>query len=85
MKMTKEDYNLLKEAIIKQGKLEDLQATHNEVISGTQGKDKEMLFRWEIFWRVNVQSKIKTLLMHGYTDNHIDTALKQIFKEIRIK
>jgi len=46
-------------------------------------KDIDMRFRWDCFWSRNLSEWVRTTLYPiGINDDHIDTALKNIIKEL---
>jgi len=87
MKMTKRNYEYLKEAIQDAIK-------HAERVSGKSIEQwrqeylrdglTEKRFRWDLFWmsKSYIQPILWDKILDGLMDDHIDTALKRIVKEL---
>lgn len=77
MKITKQDYSLLKQAIV------DIPSSVAKIKWYLSQSDKQ--YRWMLFHYVNVPSEFKFGYLHEYlNDEHIDTALRRIVKEIKV-
>jgi hypothetical protein len=73
MKMTKEHYGVLEEAIREViNKYPDMQQAYKE-----QGFSS-MRYRWDLYHSINRSRSFKIELYTYLNDNHIDTALKRI-------
>ena len=74
MKIKREDYDLLRQAVF--GTLKKYPGIREEYRK--QGLS-DMRFRWDLLWRSNLNFSS----MYSYlNDDHIDTALRRIVKEI---
>lgn len=71
MKMTKEDYEILKSEIKPYFSVELMDEYKNKGLS-------EERFRWDLVWRSKTDIG---KFYHYLNDNHIDTALRRIVKE----
>ena len=77
MKITKEHYSILKSKIA--------ELPRNEVLKHKSlqlGKDIDKRFRWDLFHKASLSRFAVTELYHYVNDDHIDTALKNIIKEL---
>ena len=77
MKMTKEHYNRIKTAIASIPRELALEHKSKEL-----GKDKAMRFRWDMFIAAKLSTFASDELYQYLNDDHIDTALKSVIKEL---
>ena len=77
MKMTKEHYNRIKTAIASIPRELALEHKSKEL-----GKDKAMRFRWDMFIAAKLSIFASDELYSYLNDDHIDTALKAVMKEL---
>ena len=77
MKMTKEHYNRIKTAIASIPRELALEHKSKEL-----GKDKAMRFRWDMFIAAKLSTFAGDELYSYLNDDHIDTALKAVMKEL---
>ncbi len=89
MKIKKEQYDFIKvnfEHVINKAGYEKVKEYHANILKGEIGKDKEKLFRWNMLHYCKIDTFICDTLYRtfGINDNHIDTALKAIVKELNI-
>ena len=77
MKMTKEHYQHIKTAI--EAIPRELALEHK---SKELGKDKAMRFRWDMFIAAKLSAFASDELYQYLNDDHIDTALKSVIKEL---
>ena len=75
--MTIEHYNQVKAAIASIPR--DLALEHK---SKGLGKDKAMRFRWDLFIAAELSTFASDELYQYLNDDHIDTALKSVIKEL---
>lgn len=82
MKIKSEHYNRIKQAI--EAIPEQTRKNHYESLkSDTRIKDIDKRFRWDCFNYAGLTSFACNTLYNYLDDNHIDTALKSIIKEIK--
>ncbi len=79
MKITTEHYNTLKLGIANLDREKVLAHKALEL-----GKDKAMRFRWDLFHAAKLSHFASDNLYSYLGDNHIDTALKSIVKELEL-
>jgi hypothetical protein len=80
MKMTNEHYNRLK---TRMSNFKPFIEKHREnIIKENKAQDIDKRLRWDIFYASKMH-EIYSYQEFDYTDNHIDTALKKIMKEIQ--
>lgn len=89
MKVTKKDYEDLKQAIEEVLVI----ATFNSALAYKESlskdarvKDYNIRFRWDLFWaipRVKSQPIVESIYTYA-NDDHIDTALKHIVKDLSL-
>jgi hypothetical protein len=79
MKIKLEHYNHLKNEIAKLNRDQVLAHKALEL-----GKDKAMRFRWDLFHAAKLSHFASDNLSSYLNDNHIDTALKGIVKELEL-
>lgn len=80
MKMTPEHYEKLKAMMMP---MADRVPGHRlSLIADPRVKDMEMRVRWDWFWASKPGDFVTKELYEYLDDRHIDTALKQIMKEI---
>ena len=77
MKMTLEHYNQVKAAIASIPRELALEHKSKEL-----GKDKDMRFRWDLFIAAKLSTFASDELYQYLNDDHIDTALKSVIKEL---
>ena len=84
MKFTKEHYALLRVAI---GRLRELSPSVTAKTYVDSGLSPER-FRWDSFWAATALTsgsvdgpELRRIISKNYSDNHIDTALRRIWKE----
>ena len=77
MKMTLEHYNQVKAAIASIPRELVLEHKSKEL-----GKDKDMRFRWDLFIAAKLSTFASDELYQYLNDDHIDTALKSVIKEL---
>lgn len=85
MKITKAHYNHMKEAIatkIQDTPVTDLAAYKEALKTDTRVKDINVRFRWDLFHAAKLSTYASKELYSYCNDNHIDTALKAIMKEL---
>jgi hypothetical protein len=88
MKMKPEDYAALKAAVIRKVETHDREKikAHRETLKKDQRvKDLEMRYRWDIMNLKTHYAENNALfdIFYRYlNDNHIDTALKRVIKEL---
>ena len=81
MKITDETYTKLLNAI--RPLADKLKAHENAIISsGKMPKNMAVRVRWDAFWSVKGYEMIPQSEKKELKDNHIDTALRSIMKEI---
>lgn len=87
MKIKVEHYKILKQLI------KDVKTTHGltklleykeSLKNDSRVKDLDKRFRWDLFWEIKAaeRSKLVDDLYEYMNDDHIDTALKNIVKEV---
>lgn len=79
MKIKPEHYDIIKQAIDALPKDQVAQHKAKEL-----GKDKAMRFRWDLFHAARLSRFASDELYRYLNDNHIDTALKSIVKELGV-
>ena len=90
MKINKETYNHIKAAyqkIIDQNGIEKVLQYKNDILNGEKGNDKNKLYRWNLMWGTGIykEDSIRDYLnSNNINDDHMDTALKAIVKELCI-
>jgi hypothetical protein len=79
MKVKPEHYEKLKAAI---DKIDREKAARHKALG--LGNDKDMRFRWDVMWAIpyKIRRDIIDELYEYCNDEHIDTALKKIVKEL---
>jgi hypothetical protein len=84
MKVAKEDLKSMRERLEPMDTLtmrEDIKVWINRLALKQKGpKDPNMAYRWELLHRSGFN--LMNLYAKGYTDNHIDTALKAIVEDL---
>lgn len=87
MKIKDSHYNFLKEKITNIG-VETILLHRKSLYNDQRIKDLNKRVRWDCFWiaaRTNREELDKLELYSYLNDDHIDTALKKIMKEIGIE
>jgi len=88
MKVKKHDYNELRDAIhnrVNELTREKIKEHKMSLINSNTG-DISKKFRWNLLWAVSfpVRQVIVDRIYQYANDNHIDTALKSIIKELEV-
>ena len=89
MKFTPNDYSILSGAIKRHLALyttEELATGIKQFIESSKANNKYIAFIWAIFFKVRRSDMTINDMIHErtYNDSHIETALKNIFKEYGI-
>ena len=82
MKIKAHHYNALKEAIAKLNKDDIKEHRLNLPFHVRPPKDIELRLRWDCLYASKAMDELP--LYHYLNDNHIDTALRSIFKELQL-
>jgi hypothetical protein len=80
MKMTVEHYNHIKSAIMPNK--EKIKAHRQFIVNEGKAKDVEKRLRWDLTYYANLSGWICDNLYSYLDDTHVDTALRQIVREI---
>lgn len=81
MKITKEHYNIIKNAMQEKAFLLPSIKSHIKYET-RQPKDLEMRIRWDLFYASGISQFVCKDVYIYANDEHIDTALKMIMKEL---
>ena len=84
MKIQKEHYNVIKEKIA----LIDRDAIKSHALQVKESgkyKDFDTRMRWDIFWASKLNDWVRDNVYTYANDEHINTALKNIVKELNIQ
>lgn len=82
MKIQKEHYDFMKNAIASISK--QAKAERELVAQSKTSLDKEKLFRWNMSYQAGLTKYICENVYEYANDDHIDTALRNIIKELEI-
>lgn len=86
MKFTASDYNYLKTEIAKVVErvgVEKIQLFKESLKTDKTVKDLEVRFMFDLFWAVPSENR-KRITEKDYNDNHLQTALKKVVKELNL-
>lgn len=88
MKMSKEHYKIIKQSIAALVDTVDTPINHYEYLKTDERvKDLPRRFRWDCLWagqRYRVSQGGDAFDLIEYNDDHIDTALRSIMKELEL-
>ena len=80
MKITQEHYDYIKNAIAPF--VSDIDAMKEIISNDSRVKDAEKRLRWDFTYKAKLSTWMCDNLYSYMNDNHIDTALKSIMKEL---
>lgn len=86
MKFTKEDYNYLKTEITKvvnRVGIEEIQLYRESLKQDKTVKDLDVRFAFDLYWAIPSENR-KIITDKDYNDNHYQTALKKVVKELNL-
>lgn len=84
LKMKPEHYQYLKEKMQPLNRA-DVKIMKAKIFSDPKVKDPAMRFRWDLFRSTVPFLWVRENLYYYLTDNHIDSALKQIVKDLDLE
>lgn len=82
MKMPKETFTELKALISDIAKVHPINSHRDYIVKEGKAKDIEMRLRWDYFYAATKGKEVRDNLKE-LEDSHIDTALRQIMKEVQ--